>query len=115
MNVQELETAVRLHLSIIIVIWCDGDLGLISLKQLDEFGKTGHTRFGNPDFTLLAKSFGAIGYHVKSVKELEEKLEYAKQETEKPTIIAVDVNYSRNRLLLDDNFTEYVSALKNNL
>ena len=115
MNVQELETAVRLHLPIIIVIWCDGDLGLISLKQLDEFGKTGYTRFDNPDFALLAKSFGAIGYHVKSVKEFEEKMECAKQETEKPTIIAVDVNYSRNRLLLDDNFTEYASELKNNL
>jgi len=104
MNVQELETATRLKIPIIIVIWCDRDLGLISLKQLDEFGKTSHTKFDNPDFVYLAKSFGAVGHHVKSVKEFEEKLQEAKLEKEKVTIIAVDVNYSRNRILLDDNF-----------
>lgn len=105
MNLQELETAVRLKTPIIIIVWCDCDLGLISLKQMDEFGKTAYTRFDNPDFVTLAKSFGAIGHHVKSVKDFEEKLEEAKQEHEKPTIISVDVNYSRNRILLDDNFT----------
>ncbi|MDH3502541.1 MAG: thiamine pyrophosphate-dependent enzyme, partial [Nitrosopumilus sp.] len=115
MNVQELETAVRLKLPIIIVVWCDSDLGLISLKQLDEFGKTAYTKFNNPDFVTLAKSFGAIGYNVKSVKEFEEKLEEAKKEKERPTIIAVDVDYSRNRILLDDNFTLYTSSLKDNL
>lgn len=115
MNVQELETAARLKIPIIIIVWCDKDLGLISLKQLDEFGRTSNTKFNNPDFVTLAKSFGAIGYHVKSVKEFEEKLEDAKQEKELPTIIAVDVNYSRNRILLDDSYTEYVSSLKNGL
>ena len=114
MNVQELETAVRLKASVIIIVWCDKDLGLISLKQLDEFGKTGYTNFENPDFVTLAHSFGARGYHVKSVKEFEDILEQAKQEKEKPTIIAVDVDYSRNRILLDDNFSEYLSNLKNN-
>ena len=104
MNVQELETAARLTLPIIIIVWCDKDLGLISLKQMDEFGKTGFTKFNNPDFVTLAKSFGAIGYHVKSVREFEERLDEAKRERNKPTIIAVDVNYSRNRILLDDNF-----------
>jgi len=113
MNVQELETAVRLKIPMIVIVWCDKDLGLISLKQLDEFGKTGYTNFENPDFVTLANSFGARGYHVKSVKEFEDVLEQAKQEKEKPTIIAVDVNYSRNRILLDDNFSEYLSNLKN--
>ena len=106
MNVQELETAARMKVPIIIVVWCDKDLGLISLKQLDEFGKTGYTEFDNPDFMYLAKSFGAIGHHVKSVKEFEEKLEEAKSEKERVTIIAVDVDYSRNRILLDDSFSE---------
>ena len=105
MNVQELETAVRLALPIIIVVWCDRDLGLISLKQMEVFGKTGFTKFNNPDFVTLAKSFGAVGYHVKSVKEFEERLRDAKQEKYKPTIIAVDIDYTRNRILLDDNFT----------
>jgi len=113
MNVQELETAARLKTPIIIIVWCDGDLGLISLKQYDEFGKTGFTEFDNPDFVKLAESFGVNGYHVKSVKEFQEKLDIAKKEKEKPTIIAVDVDYSRNRVLLDDDFSKFVQDPKN--
>ncbi|MFZ0221481.1 MAG: thiamine pyrophosphate-dependent enzyme [Candidatus Nitrosopolaris sp.] len=47
MNVQELETATRLKLPVIVVIWCDSDLGMISLKQIDEFGRSAFTRFDN--------------------------------------------------------------------
>ena len=104
MNVQELETSVRLNLPVIIIVWCDKDLGLISLKQQDEFGKSCYTRFDNPDFETLAKSFGAVGYHVKSVEEFEKTLTIAKLERTKPTLIAVDVDYSRNQFLLDDQY-----------
>ena len=38
MKLEELETAVRLRLPIIVSLWCDADFGLISLKQLEEFG-----------------------------------------------------------------------------
>ncbi len=104
MNVQELETAVRLRLPIIIIIWCDSDFGLISLKQIDEFGKKAFTEFNNPDFVKLASSFGATGYAIKSTKEFPEILEQAKMSKDIPVIISVDVDYSRNRILLDDNF-----------
>ena len=103
MNVQELETAVRLNLPIIIVVWCDSDLGMISLKQIDEFGKSAFTKFNNPDFVKLAESFGAIGYSVKSTEEFPIVLKKAKS-TDMPVIVSVDVDYSRNRILLDDNF-----------
>lgn len=69
MNVQELETAVRLRLPIIVIIWCDREYGVISLKQIEEFGKKAFTEFNNPDFVKLAKSFGAIGYAARSVEE----------------------------------------------
>ena len=62
MNIQELETAVRLQLPIIVIVWCDYEYGMISLKQVYEFGKSAFTRFNNPDFVTLAESFGAIGY-----------------------------------------------------
>jgi acetolactate synthase I/II/III large subunit len=103
MNVQELETAVRLNLPIIIVVWCDSDLGMISLKQIDEFGKSAFTKFSNPDFVKLAESFGAIGYSVKSTEEFPILLKEAKS-ANMPVIVSVDVDYSRNRILLDDNF-----------
>jgi acetolactate synthase-1/2/3 large subunit len=104
MNVQEIETADELKLPIIIIVWCDCDFGMISLKLIDEFGKSAFTRFNNPNFVTLAQSFGAIGYDVKSTKDFSNILEKAKESTSVPVIISVGVDYSRNRILLDDNF-----------
>jgi acetolactate synthase-1/2/3 large subunit len=104
MNVQELETAVRLRLPIIIVIWCDKEFGVISLKQIEEFGKKAFTEFNNPDFVKLASSFGAIGYAVGSVNEFPNCLKKAKESKDIPVVISADVDYSRNKILLDDNY-----------
>jgi len=106
MNVQEIETAVRLKLPVIIVIWCDREFGVIALKQIDEFGKKAFTEFNNPDFVKLASSFGAIGYAVKSTVEFPDILEQAKMSKDIPVIISVDIDYSRNKILLDDNFLD---------
>ena len=112
MNVQEIETAVRLKLPIIVIVWCDEDLGMISMKQKDEFGKSVFTKFNNPDFVGLAESFGAIGYKITTTEEFSKKLEEAKKINDRPIIISIDVDYSRNRVLLDDNDPEYLESLK---
>lgn len=104
MNVQEIETAVRLRLPIIVIVWCDYDYGMISLKQIYEFGRSAFTKFNNPNFVKLAESFGAIGYNVRCTEEFSKVLEKAKVSKSSPVIISIDVDYSRNRLLLDDSF-----------
>jgi acetolactate synthase I/II/III large subunit len=104
MNVQEIETAVRLRLPIIVIVWCDYDYGMISLKQIYEFGRSAFTKFNNPNFVKLAESFGAIGYNVRSTEEFSKVLKKAKVSKSSPVIISIDVDYSRNRLLLDDSF-----------
>jgi acetolactate synthase I/II/III large subunit len=104
MNIQELETAVRLQLPIIIIVWCDSDFGMISLKQIDEFGKSAFTRFNNPNFVKLAESFGAFGYNVKSTRDFPKILQKAKDSKDLPVIISIGVDYSRNRILLDNSF-----------
>jgi len=104
MNVQEIETAVRLRLPIIVIVWCDYDYGMISLKQIYEFGRSAFTKFNNPNFVKLAESFGAIGYNVRSTEEFSKVLEKAKVSKSSPVIISIDVDYSRNRLLLEDSF-----------
>ena len=106
MNVQELETAVRLKLPIIIVVWVDEEYGLIALKQKMEFGKTGFTKFSNPDFVKLAESFGATGFKVNSTKEFEHIFEKATHATGGPIVIAVNVDYSRNAILLNDEYCD---------
>jgi acetolactate synthase-1/2/3 large subunit len=114
MNVQEIETAVRLKLSIIVIVWVDNDFNLISTKQKHEFGTSVFTEFGNPNFVQIAESFGAVGFHVKSPQELSQILESAKTISDKPIVIAVDVDYSRNEVLLDDTFPLYVDSLNHN-
>ncbi len=108
MNIQELETAVRLKLSVITIVWCDRDLGMISMKQKNEFGKSVFTRFTNPDFIKLAESFGAIGYVAKSTEDFERILGDAKKIKDVPVVIAIDVDYSRNNVLLNDSHYENV-------
>jgi len=104
MNIQELETAVRLKLPIIIIVWCDNEFGLIALKQKMEFGQTDFTKFRNPDFVKLAESFGAIGYKINSTEEFLSSLNKAKQSIDTPVIIAVDIDYSRNSILFNDEY-----------
>jgi acetolactate synthase I/II/III large subunit len=76
---------------------------MISLKQINEFGKSAFTRFNNPDFVKLAQSFGAEGYDVKSTTNLPDILEKATESKDVPVVISVSVDYSRNRVLLDDS------------
>ena len=70
MNSQEIETALRLRLPIVILIWVDDAYGLISWKMDLEIGHNVDTRFGNPDFVAYAESFGAKGYRISSADEL---------------------------------------------
>jgi len=107
MNVQELETAVRLQLPIIVVVWCDSDLGVISTKQRLEFGRNVFTNFNNPDFVKLAESFGAKGYRVTSTDEFSYVLREATKSLHTPVVIAIDIDADRNELLFkSDRFHE---------
>lgn len=51
-------------------------------------------------------SFGAIGHDVKSTKDFRNVSEKAKESTTISVIISIDVDYSRSRILLDDNFSD---------
>lgn len=88
MNVQGSDIAVRLRLPIIIMMWYDREFGVISLKQIAEFGKEAFTEFNNLDLVKLANSFGAIGYTVKSVKEFSNCLKKAKKSKCIPVVIS---------------------------
>src|SRR6267143_2690132 len=70
MNSQEIETALRLGLAFVILIWVDDANGLISWKMDLEIGHNLDTTFGNPDFVAYAESFGAAGYRITAAGEL---------------------------------------------
>jgi acetolactate synthase I/II/III large subunit len=99
MNSQEIETALRLRLPIVILIWVDDAYGLISWKMDLEIGHNVDTRFGNPDFVAYAESFGAKGYRISSADELLPTLTAALAD-DTVSIIACPVDYSANTELI---------------
>ena len=99
MNSQEIETALRLRLPIVILIWVDDAYGLISWKMDLEIGHNVDTRFGNPDFVAYAESFGAKGYRISSADELLPTLTTALAD-DTVSVIACPVDYTANTELI---------------
>ncbi|MGM9490726.1 acetolactate synthase large subunit [Ideonella sp. YS5] len=102
MNSQELETAVRLKLDLVVLIIQDDAYGMIRWKQaIDNFADWG-LAFGNPDFVKYAEAYGARGRRVESADSLAETLEAAFEEGGVQLVI-VPVDYSENsRVLVDE-------------
>ncbi len=105
MNAQELETAVRLQLPVVILVWRDDGYGVIRWKQMLRFGRTSFVDFGNPDLVAYAKSFGAAGYRVSESSELKPILTEAFA-SGRPAVIDCRVDYAENLRL-----TERLKAL----
>ena len=97
MNSQELETACRLGLSIVNVIFRDGGYNLIQWKQQTHLGRESGVKFGNPDFVALAAAFGAKGYRVESARALAPTLAQALAHPG-PSIVDVPVDYENAKL-----------------
>src|SRR5215468_5549394 len=98
MNCQELETARRLGLAIVNVIFRDGGYNLIQWKQRMHLGRESGVTFGNPDFVELARAFGARGYRVESARQLGPILAEALAH-DGPSIVDVPVDYRENAKL----------------
>jgi acetolactate synthase I/II/III large subunit len=98
MSCQELETARRLELAVVSVIFRDDGYNLIGWKQHSRFGRESGVSFGNPDFVALAGAFGARGYRVGAARELRPALKDA-LDFSGPSVIDVPVDYSENTRL----------------
>ena len=98
MNCQEIETAVRLGVPIVVLIFHDDSYGLIKWKQDDRYGEHRFVDFGNPDFVMFAQSMHANGYRVTRTEELQPTLEEAFA-SGKVCIIDCPVDYGENEKL----------------
>jgi acetolactate synthase-1/2/3 large subunit len=99
MNSQELETAVRLRLNLVVLILEDGAYGMIRWKQaVDRFPDFGMT-FTNPDFTKYAAAYGATGTRVENIGELRPTLEKAFANGG-VQLVTVPIDYSENERVL---------------
>jgi len=100
MNIQELETAVRLKVSGVIIILNDNNYGLIEWKQEMNEGKSFGTKITNPDFVALAKSFGIESAKPKNVSELNDILEQSITE-KKLVLLEIPISTEVNQHLVD--------------
>lgn len=109
MNSQEMETAVRLRLNLVVLILQDNAYGMIRWKQaVDSFADWGLT-FGNPDFVKYAESYGAKGCQVDSADGLAPALETAFKGGG-VHLVAVPVDYSENIRVLVEELRRAVPA-----
>lgn len=105
MNSQEMETAVRLKLDLVVLILRDDAYGMIKWKQanmgFDDFGLD----YGNPNFVRYANSYGATGHCLKSTDSLVPLLESCFN-TPGVHLIEVPVDYSDNDRILNRDIKE---------
>jgi acetolactate synthase-1/2/3 large subunit len=99
MNSQEIETALRERIAMVVLIWVDDAYGLISWKMDLELGHDVDTTFTNPDFVAYAESFGAAGHRIASADELLPTLRAA-LDADTVSVIACPVDYSANLELI---------------
>ena len=100
MSMSEINTAVRLGLNFVCLIFNDGGYGLIEWKEKLRYGREFFTRFANPDFVKLAESFGARGYRVTAENDLLPIIKEALDQ-KRPAIIDCPVDYTENMKLTE--------------
>jgi len=109
MNVQELETAVRLGTPIVNVIWENRQFGSIVWKQDKKFGRHFGTDFTNPDFVGLAAAFGMPAWRIEAADDFGPTLRRA-LDLDVPSLIVLPIDYSLDVSISQELGTETTAA-----
>ncbi|MFO0997427.1 MAG: acetolactate synthase AlsS [Alphaproteobacteria bacterium] len=99
MTCMALETACRLKLPIVHVIWRDGSYGLIQALQAREYGRTFGATFADPDFVKLGEAMGATAFRIGKADEIVPVLKKALS-LGTPALIDMPVDYRDNAKLV---------------
>ncbi|HEY3856480.1 MAG TPA: acetolactate synthase AlsS [Verrucomicrobiae bacterium] len=96
----ELETAVRLKLNLVHMIWIDGTYDMVAVQERSKYKRTSGVDFGPIDVVKYAEAFGASGYMINSPEEIGLVLRKA-FEVPGPVLIGIQVDYSDNHMLFE--------------
>ena len=94
-SAQELETAVRLNLPLIHIIWNDGRYNMVEFQEVMKYGRASGVDFGPVDFVKYAEAFGAKGLRVTNKEDLAKVLSEI-DSTTGPVVIDVPIDYKDN-------------------
>lgn len=76
-NCQELATAVECGLPLVMMVFNDKGYGVLRPQQMARYGRTHGVDLVNPDFTALARAFGAAALRVERLEDLSRNLSEA--------------------------------------
>jgi acetolactate synthase I/II/III large subunit len=99
-SAMELETAVRLKLNLVHMIWIDGTYNMVLVQEEAKYKRVSGVEFGPVDVVKYADAFGAIGYMVNTPDEIGPVLRKA-FEVSGPVLIGIQVDYRDNHLLFE--------------
>ena len=110
MNAQELETAVRLNITVVVLILNDNAFGFIKWKQENMGFRSFGLDYTNPDFARFAESHGAVGMTVKKGDDLAEVLKKA-FELRKVVVIECPIDYTPNYEIFSKEIEDLVCEM----
>ena len=90
-NVQELATAAKHGINLVVCVFADGAFGNVKrMQKMDYGGKMIASDLHNPDFVKLAESFGILGLRANNADELQKRIEEGFA-ANAPTLIEIPV------------------------
>jgi len=110
MNSQEVETAIRLGLNLVITILNDSSYGMIRWKQASAGFEDWGLEFNNPDFVKYAESYGATGHRITCAEGIIPTYEKAFS-TGGVHLVELPVDYSVNQKVLIDELAQKVCLI----
>jgi acetolactate synthase-1/2/3 large subunit len=96
----ELETAVRLKLNLVHMIWINGTYDMVAVQEQPKYNRTSGVDFGPVDVVKYAEAFGAIGFMIETPDQIGPTLRKA-FEIPGPVLIGIQVDYRDNRKLFE--------------
>jgi acetolactate synthase-1/2/3 large subunit len=99
-SAMELETAVRLKLNLVHMIWIDGTYDMVAVQEQAKYKRTSGVNFGPVDVVRYAEAFGAVGYMINSPNDIGRVLRKA-FEIPGPVLIGIHVDYRDNHILFE--------------
>ena len=99
-SAMELETAVRLKLNLVHMVWINGSYDMVAVQEQSKYNRTSGVDLGPVDIVKYAEAFGAVGFMVDAPDQIGSTLKKA-FEIEGPVLIGIRVDYRDNHKLFE--------------
>src|SRR5580698_3921967 len=99
-SAMELETAVRLKINLVHMIWIDGTYDMVAVQEQSKYMRTSGVDFGPVDIVKYAEAFGAVGFMIDAPDQIGPTIKRA-FEMSGPVLIGIRVDYRDNHKLFE--------------